>query len=263
MIDYPNISPEIVRVGPLAIRWYGLMYLIGFVSAYLLVRYQIRQKKLPIQKEFVESMFTYIIIGLLLGARLGYVVFYNLSFYAQNPLEIFAVWHGGMSFHGGLLGAIVGGYLFCKKFKADFWQMADIVIVTAPIGLGLGRIGNFINAELYGRPSDVPWAMIFPTDPLQVPRHPSQIYECILEGFVLFGILWWVKNRGLRHGTITAMFLALYGVFRFSVEFVRHPDDYVNLWLLQVTTGQFLSLLMIVCSVVIYFLVVKDGRVKK
>ncbi|MFQ3574170.1 MAG: prolipoprotein diacylglyceryl transferase [Thermodesulfovibrionales bacterium] len=261
MIDYPNINPEIIRFGPFAVRWYGLMYLLGFIMAYLLVRLQIKHKKIPVHKDFIESMFSYIIIGLLIGARLGYVLFYNLDFYIQNPLEIFAVWHGGMSFHGGLAGAIISGYIFARRFKAQFWQMADIVVVTAPIGLGLGRIGNFINGELYGRPTDLPWAMVFPSDPLQIPRHPSQIYECILEGVVLFAILWLLKDRGFRHGVLTSIFLALYGIFRFMVEFVRQPDGYVNLIVFQVTTGQFLSLLMIITSLFIFFAVYKQKTV--
>lgn len=260
MIDYPNISPEILRIGPVAVRWYGVMYLIGFVSAYLLVRIQIKQRMLNLPKDFVESMFSYIIVGLLIGARLGYVLFYNLNFYVQNPLEVFAVWHGGMSFHGGLIGAVVGGYIFSKRYKADFWQLADIVIVTAPIGLGLGRIGNFINGELYGRPTDVPWAMVFPTDPLRLPRHPSQLYECMLEGVLLFIILWSIRNSRFRHGSITALFLLLYGIFRFSVEFVRQPDGFINLYLVQVTTGQFLSLWMIFFSFVILFWIKKKPK---
>jgi phosphatidylglycerol:prolipoprotein diacylglycerol transferase len=149
-----------------------MMYLLGFASSYLLVRYQIKKRGLALGKDFVESLYSYLILGLLLGARLGYVIFYNLSYYIQHPLEIFAVWHGGMSFHGGLIGSVIAGILFCKKLGVDVWQIADIVIATAPIGLGLGRLGNFINGELYGRVTDVPWAMIFPAGgPLPAIHH--------------------------------------------------------------------------------------------
>ncbi len=245
MIPYPNISPEIVRIGPFAVRWYGMMYLIGFASSYFLVRYQIKKKGLKISKDCVESLYSYLILGLLLGARLGYVVFYNLSYYIQHPLEIFAIWHGGMSFHGGLIGSVIAGILFCKKLKIDVWQIADIVIATAPIGLGLGRLGNFINGELYGRVTDVPWAMIFPTGgPL--PRHPSQLYEFFLEGIVLFTILWTMKNKGFKTGILSSLFIIFYGVFRFFVEFFREPDVQVGYIMGIFTMGQILSGAMII-----------------
>jgi phosphatidylglycerol:prolipoprotein diacylglycerol transferase len=260
MIPYPEINPEIIRIGPLSVRWYGMMYLISFASSYFLVRYQIKKRQKaeaktsspiayrPLPIAYVDSLYSYLILGLLIGARLGYVVFYNLSYYIQNPLEIFAVWHGGMSFHGGLIGSILAGILFCKKFKVDFWQTADIVIVTAPIGLGLGRLGNFINGELYGRVTDVPWAMIFPSGgPL--PRHPSQLYEFFLEGVVLFTVLWILKDKsalgGLRSGIISSVFLMLYGLFRFFVEFFREPDPQIGFILGIFTMGQALSLFMI------------------
>ncbi len=254
MLSYPNIDPEIVRLGPLAIRWYGIMYLLGFASAYLLIRYQIREKRMSVGKDFIESLFSYLILGLLIGARMGYVVFYNLSYYLQHPLDIFALWHGGMSFHGGLIGSILAGYLFCKKYKANFWQMADMVIVTAPIGLGLGRLGNFINAELYGRVTDLPIAMIFPTDPQRLPRHPSQLYEFVFEGLALFLILWNLRNRGLRPGLLTALFIGLYGVFRFILEFFREPDSHIGYFFGLLTLGQLLCLAMIITALFVYYL---------
>src|SRR5512135_2945966 len=210
MIPYPHIDPVIVRIGPFSVRWYGMMYLLGFTASFLLVRYQIKKKGLKFAKDFVDSLYSYLILGLLLGARLGYVLFYDLAAYVRHPLEIFAVWHGGMSFHGGLIGSILAGILFCRKYRVDFWQVSDLVIVTAPIGLGLGRLGNFINGELYGRVTNVPWAMVFPGGgPL--PRHPSQLYEFFLEGIVLFTILWLLKDRFSRSGLLTALFLMLYG----------------------------------------------------
>ncbi|HSW62206.1 MAG TPA: prolipoprotein diacylglyceryl transferase [Dissulfurispiraceae bacterium] len=250
MIQYPNIDPEIIRIGPLAIRWYGVMYLLGFAASFFLVRSQIRRKGLQVEKDFVESLFTWLILGLLLGARLGHVLFYGLPFYLQNPLEIIAVWHGGMSFHGGFIGCLVAGILFCRSTKQDFWLMSDIVIATAPIGLGLGRLGNFINGELYGRVTDVPWAMIFP-DGGPHPRHPSQLYECFLEGILLFIILWFAKDRLPRSGMVTALFAILYGLFRFLVEFVREPE--VSNVFDLLTMGQVLSSIMIFCGVFLFW----------
>ncbi len=252
MIAYPHINPEIIRVGPFAIRWYGIMYLVGFASSYLLVSYQIKKKRLPFSGDFVSSLYSYLILGLLIGARLGYVFVYDPREYLAHPLEIFAVWHGGMSFHGGLAGSVIAGILFCKKSKADFWQVADLVAVTAPIGLGLGRLANFINGELFGRVSDVPWAMIFPSGgPL--PRHPSQLYEFLMEGVLLFTILWLLKNRGFRSGVITAIFLVLYGIFRSFAEFFRQPDVQLGFILGPFTMGQLLSALMIVTGIGIFF----------
>lgn len=253
MIPYPHIDPIIVRVGPFAIRWYGVMYLLGFAASYFLVRYQVRKKKLDIKMDSIDSLYSWLVIGLILGARLGYVVFYNPIFYLHHPLEVFAVWHGGMSFHGGLVGSVGAGILFCSRNRLDFWQLCDLIIVTAPIGLGLGRMGNFINGELYGRVTDVPWAMVFPSaGPL--PRHPSELYEFFLEGVVLFIILWILKNKNLRRGTLTALFLILYGVFRFFVEFFRQPDPQLGFIAGPFTMGQILSVATIVggAAILIY-----------
>ncbi len=253
MIPYPHINPEIIRIGPLAVRWYGMMYLLGFASSYILVRYQIRKKGLNLGRDFGESLYSYLILGLLLGARLGYIVFYNLAYYAKHPLEIFAVWQGGMSFHGGLIGSILAGYLFCRKLRLDFWQVSDLVIVTAPIGLGLGRLGNFINGELYGRITDVPWAMVFPTGG-PFPRHPSQLYEFFLEGVVLFSVLWLLKDRGFRSGVLSAIFIMLYGLFRFIAEFFREPDIQLGFVLGMFTMGQVLSASMVLIGTGILFI---------
>lgn len=253
MIPYPDINPEIIRIGPFAVRWYGLMYLLGFASSYLLVRYQIKKKGFKLKKDFVEALYSYLILGLILGARLGYVIFYNLSYYIQHPLEIFAIWHGGMSFHGGLIGSVIAGILFCRKLKVDAWQIADLIIVTAPIGIGLGRLGNFINGELYGRVTDVPWAMIFPTGG-QLPRHPSQLYEFFLEGVVLFIILWLLKDKTLKTGVLFSLFMIFYGTFRFFVEFFREPDVQVGFILGVFTMGQMLSAAMVFLGIGIIYL---------
>jgi phosphatidylglycerol:prolipoprotein diacylglycerol transferase len=247
-----NIDPIIVEFGPIRVSWYGLMYVFGFFASYLLVRYQMKRKDFGVSKLDVENLYFYLILGLVIGARLGYVLFYDLKVYLKDPLEIFAIWHGGMSFHGGLIGVLIVGILFSWKNKKSFWRIADLFIVTAPIGLGLGRIGNFINGELYGRVTQVPWAMIFATDKDHLPRHPSQLYECALEGGVLFLILWFLKNKKLPDGGLLAVFLSLYGLFRFFVELFREPDRQLGFILGPFTMGQTLSAFMIVGGIVLF-----------
>jgi len=240
MIPFPNINPVLIKIGPVSVRWYGLMYLIGFFVSYRLVRYQAAKRKIPLSKEDLESLYSILVFGLVIGARIGYVLFYGLGDYFKNPLEIFAVWHGGMSFHGGLAGAVIAGVIFCRKYGQDFWELGDLIIVTAPVGLGLGRLGNFINGELYGRVTELPWGMVFPLGgPL--PRHPSQLYEFLLEGVVLFIILWSLKDKNFRFGMLISFFLILYGVFRFIVEFFRAPDPQLGFILGPFTMGQGLS----------------------
>jgi phosphatidylglycerol:prolipoprotein diacylglycerol transferase len=246
-----NIDPILIELGPIRVGWYGLMYVFGFVASYLLVRYQMKRKDFGMTRPEVENFFFYLILGLMIGARLGYVLFYDLKMYLSNPLEIFAIWHGGMSFHGGLIGVLVVGILFSWKNKKSFWKLADLFIVTAPIGLGLGRIGNFINGELYGRVTQVPWGMIFlKGGPL--PRHPSQLYESALEGGVLFLILWFMKDKKLPVGGLLAVFVFLYGVFRFFVEFFREPDPQVGFVLGPLTMGQILTSFMIIGGIVLF-----------
>lgn len=257
MLPYPNIDPEIIRIGPLSIRWYGLMYLIGFVVSYLIVKREIHKRGFRLEKDFLENLYFYLILGLLIGARFGYVIFYNLPYYLDHPLEVFAIWHGGMSFHGGLIGVIVAAWIFTKIKKFDFFTLTDILVLTAPIGLGLGRIGNFINGELYGRVTDVPWAMVFPEGgPL--PRHPSQLYEAALEGFLLFLILWFFKDKIRKPGLISSIFLILYGAFRFFVEFFREPDPQIGYILGVFTMGQVLCTVMIVGGICLF-----SYRIKK
>jgi phosphatidylglycerol:prolipoprotein diacylglycerol transferase len=240
-----NIDPILVELGPIRVSWYGLMYIFGFFASYLLVRYQMKRKNFEISKQEAENLYFYLIIGLMAGARLGYVLFYDLKMYLKEPFEILAIWHGGMSFHGGLMGVLIVGILFCWKNKKSFWKIADLIIVTVPIGLGLGRIGNFINGELYGRVTQIPWGMIFPKGgPL--PRHPSQLYESALEGGVLFLILWLIKDKKLPTGGLLALFLCLYGLFRFFVEFFREPDVQLGYVLGPFTMGQVLSAFMVV-----------------
>ena len=256
MISYPNIDPVIFHLGPLQIRWYGLMYVLGFIASYLLVRHQIGRFQLKKLGVHFENLNVVLIISLVVGGRLGYVVFYNLPYYLQHPLEIAATWQGGMSFHGALIGLIVAGLYYCRRHKLDFWQTADIYVVTVPIGLGLGRIGNFLNGELFGRVTDVPWAMIFPGGgPL--PRHPSQLYECLLEGVLLFVLLWNLKNlqhaRNWPTGTMLACFLAGYGMLRWFAELFREPDAHLGFLAGSLTMGQLLSGGMILAGIVLLF----------
>jgi phosphatidylglycerol:prolipoprotein diacylglycerol transferase len=247
-----NIDPILVDLGPIRVSWYGLMYVLGFFASYLLVRYQMKRKDFGVSKSEVENLYFYLIIGLMIGARLGYVLFYDLKVYLSDPFEILAIWHGGMSFHGGLIGVLVVGILFAWRNKKSFWKIADLIIVTAPIGLGLGRIGNFINGELYGRVSRVPWSMIFPKGGL-LTRHPSQLYESALEGGALFLILWFIKDKKLPTGGLLAIFLSLYGAFRFFVEFFREPDAQVGFILGPFTMGQVLTSFMVIGGIILFF----------
>jgi phosphatidylglycerol:prolipoprotein diacylglycerol transferase len=246
-----NIDPILLDLGLVRVSWYGLMYVFGFFASYLLVRYQMKRKDFGLSKLEVENLYFYLILGLIIGARLGYVLFYDLKMYLADPLEIFRIDHGGMSFHGGLIGVLIVGILFSWRNKKSFWKIADLLIVTVPIGLGLGRIGNFINGELYGRVTQVPWGMIFPKGgPL--PRHPSQLYESALEGGVLFLILWFMKDRKLPTGGLLALFLSLYGVFRFFVEFFREPDAQIGFVIGHFSMGQVLSSFMIVLGILLF-----------
>jgi len=247
MIPYPNINPDLFRIGPVHVRWYGLMYALGFLASYFLIKHQEKSRPIGLSRTNIQDLMFYLAIGLLAGGRLGYVLFYqymNFSDFVRNPLEVIAVWRGGMSFHGGLIGTVIAGWWFCRRKKLPFWGVGDRVIVTAPVGLGLGRIGNFLNGELFGRPSDVPWAMVFPQGgPL--PRHPSQLYEAIMEGAVLFILLWLLRKRPFRDGMMIASFLFFYGVFRFLLEFFREPDAQIGFILGPLSMGQLLSATMV------------------
>lgn len=246
-MQFPNFDPVFFRLGPLEFRWYGLMYVIGFVAAYFVILAEIRRRKIPLVRDDVADMIFAVALGVIVGGRTGYVLFYNLSDYLAHPLKVFAVWEGGMSFHGGLVGALLGGLWFVRKKKLDFLAMADVGFLTAPIGLGLGRIGNFINGELYGRVTDVPWGMVFP-DPQagNLPRHPSQLYEAFLEGPVIFMVLWTLARKQRPKGVIFWTFIALYGAFRFFVEFFREPDVQLGFILGGFSMGQLLSFPMAV-----------------
>jgi phosphatidylglycerol:prolipoprotein diacylglycerol transferase len=261
MINYPNIDPVIFKLGPVSLRWYGMAYIAGFSIAYILVKRQLRTIETSSNKLDIENLFLYLIIGLMIGGRSGYVLFYNLSYYIHNPVDILAIWQGGMSFHGGLIGVVMAGWLFTRKNKIEFWKLSDIITVTVPIGLGLGRLANFINGELFGRVTEVPWGMVFPTGG-PWPRHPSQLYEFMLEGVVLFIILWSMKRKKFQPGVITAAFLILYGLFRILVENFREPDVQLGYIWGYLTMGQILSLIMIILGIGVFFYVnyIKRGE---
>ncbi|MBS3917496.1 MAG: prolipoprotein diacylglyceryl transferase [Deltaproteobacteria bacterium] len=246
-----DFNPIMIDLGLIRVSWYGMMYVLGFIGSYLLVRYQMKKKDFGITRIEVENLYFYLIIGLMAGARLGYVLFYDLKMYLSDPLGVFAIWRGGMSFHGGLIGVLLVGILFSWRNKKSFWKITDLIIVTAPIGLGLGRIGNFINGELYGRMTTLPWGMIFPRGGPH-PRHPSQLYESGLEGGVLFLILWLLKDKKLPTGGLLALFLSLYGLFRFFVEFFREPDAHIGFIIGPFTLGQVFSFIMIAGGTILY-----------
>jgi phosphatidylglycerol:prolipoprotein diacylglycerol transferase len=244
MIPYPEISPVIFSIGPFQLRWYGTMYLLGFAVGYLVMRKLTGKREGKFKGDVLLDFLGYVALGLVVGGRLGYVLFYNLDYYLQRPWEIVALWKGGLSFHGGFVGVILTGIWFSRRRGIPFYEMADTAIIPLPIGLGLGRIGNFINGELFGRPTQVPWCMVFPNGGPQC-RHPSQLYEALLEGLVLFLVMWTVGKRSKQPGVPFWTFVALYGVARFLVEFTREPDPQLGLILGPFSMGQVLSMPMI------------------
>lgn len=254
MIPYPQISPTLIAIGPLQVRWYGLMYILGFTFGYMLLKKRNVETNLNLDKTILMDFAFYLFVGVLLGGRVGYILFYNPLMFAANPLEIVALWHGGMSFHGGMIGTILAGWFFCWQKGLNFYHLADTVMPAVPIGLGLGRIGNFINGELWGRPSDVQWSMIFPMDPAQVPRHPSQLYELGLEGFLLFAILFGMRKLNTPPGTLFWAFLMFYGLFRIFGEFFREPDAHLAFIFPNITAGMILSVPMFLGGLVMIIL---------
>lgn len=254
MLTYPEIDPVAIQLGPLKVHWYGLMYLIGFASAWWLGRRRARQPDWNWKADRVDDLIFYGALGLVLGARIGYILFYNFAAFLDNPLMIFRVWEGGMSFHGGVLGVLVAFWLFARREGLGLFQVVDFIVPFAPLGLLAGRIGNFINGELWGRVTDAPWGMVFPSGgPL--PRHPSMLYEAFLEGIVLFAILMWFSRKPRPGMSVTGLFGVGYGCFRFLVEFVRQPDAHLGYiafgWL---TMGQILSLPLIATGGILLWL---------
>jgi phosphatidylglycerol:prolipoprotein diacylglycerol transferase len=255
-MPFPHIDPVFLSIGPLQFRWYGLMYVLAFVATYLIIRSEVRRKQLPLTTDDVADLVFYGAMGVVLGGRLGYILFYNLGFYLANPLRVFAVWEGGMSFHGGLLGVILAFVLYSRRKQIPFLTLIDMAAICAPVGLGLGRIGNFINGELYGRPTEMPWGIIFPGSD-GVARHPSQLYEALLEGVVLFMVVRLMSRKTTVTGVPAWTFCAGYGLFRFIVEFFRQPDAQMGTFFGLFSMGQLLSLPMFLLG---SFMVIRLSR---
>lgn len=242
--------PPVFGIGPIQLRWYGLMYMIGFALMYLLMRRASDRGRVSLSRDDIYDLLFYLILGVMIGGRLGYVLFYDLSAYIADPLSVFAIWRGGMSFHGGLLGTLVAAIVVSRRRGWNFWAVADMIAMAAP-AMGLVRIGNFINGELYGRETSLPWAMVFPAGG-DVGRHPSQLYEAFLEGVVLFLFGQWLYKRSFRSGTTFWGLLAGYGLVRFMVEFVRAPDVQIGFDLGPLTRGQLLSLPMLIVGTLLF-----------
>lgn len=259
MLQYPDLNPIAftipigpislggITIGPLNVHWYGIMYLLAFASAWMIAMYRAKSPTAAINKAQVENLITYGAFGVILGGRFGYVMFYNFDQFLRDPLWLFRVWEGGMSFHGGLIGVIVAMMIYAYRINRSFISVMDFVAPIVPLGLGFGRLGNFIGQELWGRVSDAPWAMVFPKamDPLGIARHPSQLYQAFLEGLVLFVILFWFSAKPRPRGAVSGVFLLGYSAFRFGVEFVREPDQGIGFDLMGwMTRGQLLCVPM-------------------
>ena len=257
MLPYPHIDPVIFSIGVVKIRWYGLMYVGGFLAGWWLARKRAAKEWSLVKPEQVDDLVFYSMLGVILGGRLGYTLVYGWDQLISDPLYIFKITEGGMSFHGGLVGVIVAMWLFGRRIGLRMWEVTDFVAPLVPIGLGLGRIGNFINNELWGKPTDVPWAFNING----VGLHPSQLYEAVLEGLVLFVILWWFSSTKRPYMAVSGMFLFFYGIFRFYVEFYRVPDAHLEyLALGWVTMGQILSMPMILLGATMLFMVWRNQR---
>jgi phosphatidylglycerol:prolipoprotein diacylglycerol transferase len=251
MLVHPQFDPVVFHLGPLALRWYGLMYVIAFIAFIMLGK--LRARRYPdrgVTEKEVDDMLIYGVLGVILGGRLGYVLFYKPHYYLEHPAEILQIWAGGMSFHGGFVGVLIAIAIFCWMKKKRWIRTMDFIAPLVPLGLGAGRIGNFINGELPGRYTDVPWGMWFPqADPEPHARHPSQLYQFAGEGLLLFAILWWYSRKPRPPGAVSGAFLVGYGTLRFLVEFTRQPDDFLGLLAMNLSMGQWLSIPMIAIGI--------------
>ncbi len=261
MLMYPHIDPVALRLGPLAIHWYGVTYLVAFGLFLLLALRRLNHEPFASARgagawshKDVEDMLFFGVLGVVIGGRLGYCLFYKPGYYLAHPLEIFFVWQGGMSFHGGLLGVLVSQWWFARSRSKPFWQVMDFAAPCVPTGLAAGRVGNFINGELWGRAADpsLPWAMVFPQSGSMIPRHPSQVYQFLLEGLLLFVILWLYGRKEHKPAQVSAMFLMGYGVLRFIAEYFREPDAFLGLLSLGLSMGQWLCIPMVVGGLLLW-----------
>ncbi len=259
MLVHPQFDPVAIQLGPFAIRWYGLMYLVGFVLFIVLGKLRARQNLLTgWHPRDIDDLLFYGVIGVILGGRLGYVIFYKPAYYLANPLEIVQLWHGGMSFHGGFLGVLAVTWLFAWQRGKRWLDVTDFVAPLIPLGLAAGRLGNFINGELWGRPTTLPWGMVFPQVDM-IPRHPSQLYQFGLEGVLLFALLWIYTSRRRPTGAASGLFLIGYGIARFAAEFAREPDSFLGFLALGLTMGQWLSLPMVVAGIAMMLWALRRG----
>jgi phosphatidylglycerol:prolipoprotein diacylglycerol transferase len=257
-----QISPNLFEIGAFQLRYYSLMYLAAFLSTYLLVKYRIRREGYRYTEELIQDYFVWAVLGVILGGRLGYVFFYNLDYFLRHPLEIifpFEFSNGfrfigisGMSYHGGVIAILAGSIVFCRKRGIDFWNFADLFCPAIPLGYTFGRIGNFINGELYGRATTAAWGMVFPLDPLHLLRHPSQLYEAFFEGIVLFAVLWLIRKKSAFDGALFSFYLMGYGFIRFFIEFFREPDAQLGFVLGPLSMGQLLCIVMIAAGIGVY-----------
>lgn len=261
MLVHPNFDPVALSLGPLQIHWYGLTYLIAFYGCWWIAVQRGKSTHMPFSAQAVSDLLFFVAMGVILGGRVGYTLFYNFPAFLADPIEIFRIWNGGMSFHGGLLGVILAVWLFARTRKLTFFYVMDFASISVPFGLLMGRIGNFINAELWGAPSSLPWAMVFPTDPARIPRHPSMLYEALLEGLVLLAAMWWFSARPRPQMSVCGLFLVLYGIFRSLIEFVRVPDAHIGYlaggWL---TMGQVLCIPMYITGAALMIWAYKQDR---
>lgn len=257
MLIFPSINPIAIAIGPIHVHWYGLMYLLGFAAAYGLANLRVKQQNLAWTKDQISDLIFYAALGVVFGGRIGYMLFYNLHEWLLHPLNIFKIWQGGMSFHGGLIGVMIALYFFSRKIQLPFLKIADFVAPLVPLGLAAGRMGNFINAELWGRVTNVPWAMVFPYAGTQA-RHPSQLYEFGLEGILLFIVVWIYSSKPRATGRVSGVFLIGYALCRVLAECFRQPDISIGV-LHGLTMGQWLSLPMMVGGIILYF---RFGMVK-
>jgi len=252
MFVHPQFDPVALQIGPVAVHWYGLMYLVGFALVWLLGRWRIKHGKTDLTTRDLEDLIFYSVLGVVLGGRLGYALFYKSAEYLANPIELLYVWQGGMSFHGGLLGVIAVLFLFARKKDKPLLAIGDFLAPLVPLGLAAGRLGNFINGELWGRTTSMPWGMVFPQSGDRLTRHPSQLYELGLEGLLLFIVVWWFAAKPRPLGQVSAVFLMSYGILRFLVEYTREPDAFLGVLAGGLSMGQLLSLPMIAAGAVIF-----------